>query len=211
LPEELKIAVFASGAGSNFHAILEAIRGGKIPNASIAVVISNNSDAGALALAKTNGIPAVHMSQKQFASADEFTIGLLAVLREAKANFIVLAGYMKKIDPRVVQTFRNRIVNIHPALLPAFGGPGMYGKFVHEAVIVSGAALSGATVHLVDEEYDRGPIVLQRFVPVEPADTPETLAAKVLKVEHELYPEVIRLFALGKVVVDGQHVTIMNS
>jgi len=210
LSEELKIAVFASGKGSNFKAILEAIRAGTIPNASIAAVISNNSDAGALALARENGLPAVHISQKQFSSTDEFTIALLAVLREVRANFIVLAGYMKKIDPRVVQTFRNRIINIHPALLPAFGGAGMYGKYVHEAVIRSHATVSGATVHLVDEEYDRGAVVLQRSVPVDPSDTPESLGAKVLVVEHELYPEAVRLFAQGRVVVDGQHVTIMN-
>jgi phosphoribosylglycinamide formyltransferase-1 len=211
LADALKIAVFASGRGSNVKAVLEAIRTGSIPKASIVAVISNNSDAGALALARENGVTAVHMSQKQFASADEFTIALLAVLREAGANFILLAGYMKKLDPRVVQTFRNRIINIHPALLPAFGGPGMYGIHVHEAVIASRATISGATIHLVDEEYDRGPIVLQHSVPVDPKDTPETLAAKVLALEHVLYPEAVRLFAQGRVVIDGQHVTIMNS
>jgi formyltetrahydrofolate-dependent phosphoribosylglycinamide formyltransferase len=211
LPDELKIAVFASGKGSNFKAILEAIRSGAIPNASVALVISNNADAGALELARQSGITALHINARQFASADEFTIALLAVMREAGVNFVVLAGYMKKIDPRVIQTFRNRIINIHPALLPAFGGPGMYGMFVHEAVIASRAEVSGATVHIVDEEYDRGPILLQRSVPVDPADTPESLAAKVLLIEHALYPEAVRLFAEGRVSVDGGHVTIMNS
>lgn len=210
LPESLNIAVFASGKGSNFKAILDAINAGKIPNSHIVLVISNNSDAGVLMIARENNLPAVHISRKQFSSDDEFVIGILAVLREHKVNFIVLAGYMKKIDRRIVQTFKGQIINIHPALLPAFGGPGMYGMFVHQAVINAKATVSGATVHVVDEEYDRGPIVLQKSTPISPDDTAETLAAKVLKIEHALYPEVIKLFAEGKVKIDGQHVTIMN-
>jgi phosphoribosylglycinamide formyltransferase-1 len=115
---------------------------------------------------------------------------------------------MKKVDPCIIRRFRNRIVNIHPALLPAFGGSGMYGMHVHEAVIAQKAPTSGATVHIVDEEYDRGPIVLQKSIPVAGDETPETLAAKVQRIEHELYPEAIRLFAEGKIYIDGRHVTI---
>jgi phosphoribosylglycinamide formyltransferase 1 len=119
-----------------------------------------------------------------------------------RVNFIVLAGYMKRIHPRVIGAYRRRIINIHPALLPRHGGPGMYGHHVHEAVIAAGDRLSGATVHFVDEEYDHGSIVLQKTVSVAPSDTPETLAAKVLEIEHEIYPEAIRRLATEDAVVE---------
>ena len=204
----LKIAVFASGRGSNFKAILDAIESGIIRNAKIVVVLSNNSDAGALTTASEHNIPAVHCSRKQYYSSDAFVHALLKVLEEHGANFIVLAGYMKKIDTALILRFKNRIVNVHPALLPAFGGPGMYGMHVHEAVIKSDSKVSGATVHIVDEEYDRGAIVLQRSVNIEENETPETLASKVLIVEHQLFPEAIRLFAEGKVRIHNHSVTI---
>ncbi len=210
-PDQLIIAVFASGKGSNFKAILDALRSGTISNARIALVISNNPGAGALALAREYDIPAVHLSRKQFSGDDEFEGELIRLLHGKTINFIVLAGYMKKLPPAVVRLYRNRIVNIHPALLPKFGGSGMYGGHVHEAVIASGEKVSGATVHLVDEEYDHGPIVLQRSVPVLPGDSAMALAARVLEIEHMLYPEAIRLFAEGKVHVDGRHVTIENN
>jgi phosphoribosylglycinamide formyltransferase-1 len=199
--DELKIAVFASGRGSNFEAILTAIGEGRIPGASIVVVISNNPGAGALETARTNGIPALHISSAQFGSPEAFDAGVLGALEEHGANFIVLAGYMKKIRPAVIAKFRNRIVNIHPALLPAFGGKGMYGERVHAAVIASGAKVSGATVHMVDEVYDHGAIIVQKTVPVSPDDTPATLAKKVLEIEHEIYPEALRMFAAGKVTI----------
>jgi phosphoribosylglycinamide formyltransferase 1 len=201
----LRIAVFASGRGSNLKAILDAIRSGSIPNALIALVISNNSDSGALAIAHSNSIPALHLSRKQFESDESFDRTLLARLNDHRVNLIALAGYMKKIPPAIVKAFRDRIINIHPALLPAFGGPGMYGSFVHEAVIKSGAPFSGATVHVVDEEYDHGRIILQRSVAVDPGETPETLAAKVSEIEHELYPEAIRMIAEGKVIIGKGH------
>ena len=210
MPDRLNIAVFASGKGSNLKAILDAIRSGKIPDTRIGLVVSNNSDAGALTIARENQLPAVHISRKQFASDDEFTKNVLANLHNHKINFIVLAGYMKKIDSHIIREFRHRIVNIHPALLPAFGGPGMYGMHVHEAVINAKVKESGATVHIVDEEYDRGQIVLQQKVSVNPDDTAETLAAKVLKIEHQLYPEAIRLFAEGKVIFRNRHATVVN-
>jgi len=206
----MNIAVFASGRGSNFQAILKAIQDQLLP-ARVCVVISNNSSAGALELARAQGIPACHLSQRQFATEDAFIDQLLGTLNQYRTEFIALAGYMKKLPPRVVQEFRNRIANIHPALLPAFGGPGMYGIHVHEAVLASGATVSGATVHLVDEEYDRGPIVLQKTVPVEQGDTPERLAAKVLVVEHEIYPLALKAFAEGRVVFDGKDIRIRES
>lgn len=194
----LNIAVFGSGRGSNFHAILSAMKRGEIPGAHISVVVSNNSSAGILGVARTNGIPGLHISRKQFASEEEFVDRLLSALDAYDVNFIVLAGFMKKIPARVIQRFRNCIINIHPALLPEFGGEGMYGTRVHKAVIASGEKFSGATVHLVDEEYDHGRVVLQKCVNVEPRDTPETLAAKVLEIEHEIFPKAIRMFAEGK-------------
>ena len=211
MPARLNIAVFASGKGSNFKAILEAINSGSLPNSHIVLVISNNAEAGALVTAREQGIPAMHVSRSQFGSDDEFNIALLALLHHHGANFIVLAGYLKLVDKRIIQTFRGRIVNIHPALLPAFGGRGMYGMKVHEAVIKAGVPKSGATVHIVDEEYDRGPIVLQKEVQVAEGETPESLAAKVLEIEHQLYPEALRLFAEGHFPLDGEHGTSMKS
>jgi phosphoribosylglycinamide formyltransferase-1 len=204
----LRIAVFGSGRGSNFGAIVNAIRAGKLPNSRVVVVISNNAGAGILEIARRENIPGIHLSGKQFADENEFVGAQLRVLREYEVNFIVLAGYMKRLHPRVIGTFRNRIVNIHPALLPGFGGQGMYGEHVHRAVLARGERESGATVHLVDEEYDRGPVVLRRTVPVFPTDTVETLAARVLKVEHELYPEAIRLFAEGKIRLEDREVVV---
>jgi len=193
----LHIAVFGSGKGSNFGAILEAMKVGKITGATIRLVLSNNSRAGILDIARVNDIPAVHVSERQFSDYGEFARGLLRILAEHGVNFIVLAGYMKKVPGEIVAAFRGRILNIHPALLPKFGGEGMYGMRVHEAVIAAGEKESGATVHRVEEEYDRGPIVAQRLVPVYPGDTPESLAARVLRIEHELYPEAIGMIAAG--------------
>ena len=199
---KLNIAVFASGRGSNLKAIVDAIEAGTISDAEIVLVVSNNSDAGALTIAKKHRIPALHLSGAQFRSNGEFCEKLLQELHNHRANIIVLAGYMKKVDPMIIRDFRNRIVNIHPALLPEFGGRGMYGMNVHRAVLASGTATSGASVHIVDEEYDRGRVLLQKKVPVLPDDTPETLAARVLELEHKLYPEALRLIAEGQLTLD---------
>jgi phosphoribosylglycinamide formyltransferase-1 len=206
----LNIAVLASGRGSNFQAVLESIEAGRIPNARIVLVISNNSEAGALTIAREHRIPAIHLSRAQFESDAAFNEKLSATLTMHGANFILLAGYMKKLDSSIIHAFRNRILNIHPALLPDFGGHGMYGKFVHEAVIASRTPRSGATVHIVDEEYDRGPIVLQKSIDVAPDDTPESLAAKVLAIEHEIYPEAVRLFAEGRIQIDDRRVSVVQ-
>jgi phosphoribosylglycinamide formyltransferase-1 len=139
-----------------------------------------------------------------FPSEEALVEAMLNVLSQQRAELLVLAGYMKKIPLQVVRRYRNRIVNIHPALLPLFGGAGMYGHFVHEAVIASGMKVSGATVHLVDEEYDRGPIVMQKTVEIIQEDTPDLLAAKVLKIEHEIYPLALKAFAEGKVKIEGR-------
>ncbi len=205
----LKVSVLASGRGSNFRALYEALKDGK-SNARIVAVISNNSDAGALELARSFHLPAIHLSQKQFPSPEEFTAALLRTLESHGTDLIVLAGYMKQLPAQLVRTYKYRILNIHPALLPAYGGKGMYGHFVHEAVIKSGARKSGATVHFVDEEYDHGAILLQDTVDVDPADTPDTLAEKVLEVEHRLLPRAVKLIAAGKVEVRNGTVHITS-
>jgi len=203
----LSIAVFASGRGSNFQALAETLSRKKV-DAKIVVLISNNSDAGALALARSLQIPALHLSQKQFPSPDAFTDEVLKKLDSHGVDFIVLAGYMKKLDPRIIRRFRNKIINVHPALLPDFGGQGMYGHRVHEAVIAQRARYSGATVHIVDEEFDHGPIVLQESVPVDNDDTPESLAEKVLTVEHRILPRAVELFAGNKIRIDNGIVSL---
>ena len=203
----LKLAIFASGQGSNFQAIYHSIVKGTL-HARIQVVISNNVGAGALDFARKHQIPAVHLSRNQFASAALFDHELLMVLKAHEVNFIALAGYMKLIRPKIIREFHHRILNIHPALLPAFGGRGMYGHFVHEAVLEYGCKVSGVTVHLIDEEYDHGPIVVQKTVPVYNNDSPDTIAARVLKMEHIAFSEALQLFAEERVQVQGRRTSI---
>lgn len=180
----MRLAVAISGRGSNLAALLAALPAGGGGAAEVALVLSNRAAAG-LELARERGIPALVLADP--ADGREW----LDALAAHRADLIVLAGYLKLVPPEVVERYRGRIINIHPALLPAFGGPGMYGRRVHEAVLASGAAVSGATVHLVDEVYDRGRILAQARVPVRPGDTPDTLAARVLEVEHRLLPAVV--------------------
>jgi phosphoribosylglycinamide formyltransferase-1 len=194
----LQIGVFASGKGTNFSAILKAIDGGLL-RADVRILISNNPDAGALDIARTRGIPAEVVSSGDYRSRELFVDRLTGLLNQHGVDFIALAGYLKKIPAEVVAVYPGRICNIHPALLPSFGGKGMYGRHVHEAVLARGCKVTGVTVHLVDEKYDCGPIVLQQCVPVLDDDTPETLAARVLEVEHALYPRALALFADGRV------------
>ena len=176
----VRVAVLASGGGTNLQALLDALTGSL---ARVALVLSDRPQAGALERARRAGVAAAALRDP--ADAAE----LLAALTDA--DLVVLAGYLKLVPPAVVARFRWRMINIHPALLPAFGGPGMYGRRVHEAVLASGADESGATVHYVDELYDRGPIIAQARVPVRPDDTPETLGARVLDLEHRLLPMVV--------------------
>ncbi|HPQ39578.1 MAG TPA: phosphoribosylformylglycinamidine cyclo-ligase [bacterium] len=183
-----RIAVLGSGRGSNMESLCEAIDRDDL-HASIACVISNNSKAFILERARCRGIPAVHLSGKTHPGNE--SSALQDVLKHYRIDAIVLAGYMKKLSPEIVEEYRDRIFNIHPALLPAFGGPGMYGMNVHRAVLRSGAVFSGVTVHRVDEDYDTGYIVAQRVVQVLPGDSPEMLAARVLKQEHDLYWRVL--------------------
>jgi phosphoribosylglycinamide formyltransferase 1 len=179
----MRIAVAVSGRGSNLEALLQALGPGA--TARVVLVLSNRADAGAISRAAAGGVPSVVLRTP--ADAAEW----LDQLARHAVDLVVLAGYLKLVPAEVIERYRGRILNIHPALLPAFGGPGMYGRHVHEAVLASGASETGATVHLVDEEYDRGAVLVQARVPVLPGDTPERLAARVLEVEHRLLPAAV--------------------
>ncbi|MEI6651625.1 MAG: phosphoribosylglycinamide formyltransferase [Chlorobiaceae bacterium] len=185
-----RIAVFCSGNGSNFKALFYAIRSKQLP-AEIALCLSNRARCGAMEFAEQNNIATLHITEKQFDSFDEFAEAMVDRLKEQQIDIILLAGYMRKVPDAVVAAFPDKMLNIHPALLPKFGGEGMYGIHVHTAVLEAGETETGATVHFVNEEYDKGKILLQRTVPVLPDDTPETLAARVLACEHRLYPDAL--------------------
>ncbi len=200
----LQLGIFASGRGSNFEAILTAIDEGGL-DAVVRVLISNNPDAGALNTAQQRNIPTAVLNKADFPNREAFVQAMLFALKDHDTDFVALAGYMKKIPAEVIHVYANRIVNIHPALLPAFGGKGMYSHFVHEAVLAAGCKVSGATIHLVDDQYDHGPIVAQRAVSIHDAETPDEIASRVLKIEHQIYPEALQLFAEGRVQVqDGR-------
>lgn len=179
----MRVAVAASGRGSNLEALLRTLGPGA--PARVVLVLSDRAAAGALTLARSHGVPTQTFADP--ASPDEW----LTALDRAEADLVVLAGYLKLVPAGVIERYRGRIVNIHPALLPAFGGRGMYGRRVHEAVLASGARESGASVHLVDEVYDRGEVLARARVPVLPDDDPDRLAARVLEVEHRLLPAVV--------------------
>ncbi|MBI4419629.1 MAG: phosphoribosylglycinamide formyltransferase [Gemmatimonadetes bacterium] len=184
-----RIVVLVSGGGTNLQALLDGLGPAEmappLPPACVVLVISNRADAGALERARQVHVPTYVLRDP--ADAAE----LLRALEDGRADLVVLAGYLKRVPPAVVARFRYRMINIHPALLPAFGGPGMYGRRVHDAVLASGATTTGVTVHYVNEEYDRGPIIVQRAVPILANDTADTLAARVLAVEHQLLPMVV--------------------
>ncbi len=197
----LRLGFLASHGGSNLQAILDAIAGGRLP-VEPRVVICNNTAAGAFQRAQGAGVEARHLSSHTHPEADALDAAILTALQEREVNLVVLAGYMKKIGPRVLAAYRRRILNVHPALLPRFGGQGMYGLRVHEAVLAAGDGVTGVSIHLVDAEYDRGPVLAQTEVPVLPGDTPEILQARVLEQEHLLYPETLRRIAAGEIDLD---------
>lgn len=179
-----KIAVLCSGGGSNFQALIDRVGTGDL-DAEIAWVLSNNGGAQALERARKAGIPAYHVSAKTEGTQEASDARLQALVRDSGITLLVLAGYMRPIPLPVIHALPGRIVNIHPALLPAFGGRGMFGRHVHEAVLARGAQWTGVTIHLVTENYDEGPILRQRIVAVQPGDSPESLGARVLAVEHD--------------------------
>ena len=204
----LRVAVLVSGGGTNLQAIIDRIEDGTIKNTEIVMVISNNKNAKALQRAENHHIPSMCISPKDFESREVFNQTLLKTLMDLNVDLIVLAGFMVVIPPEMIQNFRNRIINVHPSLIPSFCGTGYYGLKVHEAALARGVKVTGATVHFVDEGTDTGPILLQKSVEVEAQDTPKTLQQRVMEqAEWKILPRAIDLIANGKVKVeDGQTV-----
>jgi phosphoribosylglycinamide formyltransferase-1 len=203
----LKIGVLISGSGTNLQSIIDSIEKGYI-NAEISVVISNKENAFGLERAKKHNINAVYINQKCYDSFDKFNDAINDVLESNKVDIVVLAGYLKILSHKLIENYKDRIINIHPSLIPSFCGKGYYGIKVHEAAIEYGVKLSGATVHFVDEGADTGPIILQETVKVDYNDTAESLQKKVLKLEHELLPLAVKLLCENRLEVVGRKVKI---
>ena len=200
----LRVGVLVSGGGTNLQAILDAIDNGDITNASVEIVISNNAGAYALERAASHGIESVCISPKQFEDREAFHKALLAKLQEKEVDLVVLAGFLVAIPPIIVEAFPNKIINIHPSLIPSFCGTGYYGLHVHEKALERGVRVTGATVHFVDTGTDTGPIILQKAVKIKADDTPEVLQRRVMeKAEWKILPKAIDLIANGKVKVEG--------
>lgn len=199
--KKTKIGVLISGSGSNLQAIIDATKNQTLDCAEVAIVISNKKDAYGLKRAEQAQIPALFMDPTSFTSRTEYYKKIIEVLESKKVDIICLAGFLLKLEPNIIKCYQGRILNIHPALLPKYGGKGMYGHYVHEAVLRSEDKESGCSVHVVDEEFDHGPVLMQRKVPVLPNDTPETLAARILKEEHVLYPQAIAAFIKTKTLI----------
>lgn len=205
----LKLAVLVSGGGTNLQAIIDAISAGKITNACISVVISNNANAYALERARAHGIEALCISPKDFESREAFNQAFLDKLNSYNVDLVVLAGFLVVLPEMMIKEYTNRIVNIHPSLIPSFCGKGFYGLKVHEGVLARGVKVTGATVHFVDEGTDTGPIILQKAVEVEQGDTPVVLQRRVMEqAEWVILPKAIDLIANGKVSVEDGHVII---
>ena len=200
-----QLAVFVSGRGSNLKAIYQAIEAGTL-EAEIALVVSNKADAKALAFAHEKHIPTEVCSPAHFESENDYAEAMLSALQKHGVHWVVLAGFLKKIPSAVITAFRNRMLNIHPSLLPAFGGPGMYGMHIHRAVFDRGVTVSGVTIHFVSEVYDDGPIIHQECVNIGHCQTPEEIAATVLAVEHDVLPRTIQQVLTHKLVIIGNRV-----
>ncbi len=200
-----RIAVLISGGGTTLRNLIEKIDAGTLP-VEIGLVVSSSPTARGLQFADDKRIPTAVIEPKGFANQDAFSREIFDRCRAAGIELVVMGGFLKRIT--IPDDFANRVVNIHPALIPAFCGAGFYGHHVHEAVLQYGAKLSGCTVHFADNQYDHGPVIVQRAVPVADDDTPETLAARVFEAECEAYPEALRLIATGRVTVDGRRVRI---
>jgi phosphoribosylglycinamide formyltransferase-1 len=190
----LRLGFLASHGGTSMRAIVRAIESGDL-DARAEVVISNNADAAALVFAREHGVRATHIDAAKSGAGAAADAAIRAALTDANADLIVLSGYLRMVGPLTLERFRGRILNVHPALLPKFGGKGMYGRFVHAAVLAAGETESGASVHVVDEVYDHGPVISQKTVPVTPGDTAETLAARIVAIEGPLFVETLRAVA----------------
>ena len=207
----LRAAVLVSGGGTNLQAILDAVKCGTITNTEVVGVISNNRNAYALERARAAGVPAKCVSPKEFQDRADFNKALMDAIDELCPDLIVLAGFLVVIPSELIRKYENRIINIHPSLIPAFCGTGYYGLKVHEAALERGVKVVGATVHFVDEGTDTGPIILQKAVEVQDGDTPEILQRRVMEqAEWIILPKAIDLIANGKVSVQGRHVTIVR-
>ena len=205
----MKIAVLVSGGGTNLQAIIDAVREGKITDTEICLVLSNNKNAYALERAEKAGIPALSISPKEYDSRDKFNDAMLEAVRSSGAELVVLAGFLCVIPPKMVEAYPNRIINIHPSLIPSFCGTGYYGLKVHEAALERGVRVSGATVHFVDAGTDTGPIILQKAVEVLDDDTPKDLQLRIMEqAEWKILPEAIQLIVHGRVKTEGRRVII---
>ncbi len=202
-----RFSVLVSGGGTNLQSLIDHVEDGTI-QASIASVISSRGDAYAITRAKNHGIKTRVISKRACGSQEACDEALLKALHEDQADFLALAGYLSILGPTVVRAYKNRILNVHPALLPSFGGRGYYGIHVHEAVLEAGVKVTGATVHFVDEGTDTGPIIAQQCVPVLAGDTPEILQQRVMKVEHTLLPKAVQWMAKGNLCIRGKQVII---
>ncbi len=200
----MKIAVFVSGGGTNLQAIIDNTKDGTLKDIDITLVLSSSKDAYALERAANNGIRSAVVSRKDFDSIEKWDDAVVAEVEKSGAELIVLAGYLSLLGPKIINKYSNRIINIHPALIPSFCGAGMYGIRPHKAALAKGVKVSGATVHFVNENYDEGPILLQKAVDVLPDDTPETLQRRIMQeCEWKLLPQAIRLIADGRVVIEN--------
>lgn len=205
--QKVRIGVLISGGGTNLQALIDNIEKGFI-NGEIVVVISDKKGAYGIERAKKHGIRAIEIDKREFDVKDAFMKAIINELENNDVELVVLAGFLSILSQDFIDRYRNRIMNIHPSLIPAFCGKGYYGQRVHKAVLEYGAKVSGATVHFVDEGADTGPIILQEAVKVEDDDTPESLAARVLNVEHKLLPQAVKLYCEGKLIVEGRKVRI---
>ena len=203
-----RIAVLLSGSGTSLENLLEQIEAGAVPG-SVCVVVASKPNAFGLERARRRGIPAVAVPRKEHPGTREFNDAIHAALAPHDPDLVLLLGFLSPFETR--GRYDGRTLNVHPALIPAFCGKGYYGHRVHEAVLAAGVRVTGATVHFVDAEYDQGPIVLQESVPVQGDDTPETLAARVQALERRLVPEAVRLFAAGRLALDGRRVRILSA
>ena len=205
----LRVVVMVSGGGTNLQAIIDRVKDGSITNTVIAGVISNNRNAYALKRAEKNGIPSKCISPKDYETREIFNEKLLEAVNGYEPDLVVLAGFLVVIPPEMTAQYRNRMINIHPSLIPSFCGKGYYGLKVHEAALQRGVKVVGATVHFVDEGTDTGPIILQKAVEVEQGDTPEILQRRVMEqAEWKILPRAIDLIANGRVTVEGSHAVI---
>jgi phosphoribosylglycinamide formyltransferase-1 len=201
----MRIVVLISGSGTTLRNLIEQNAAGKI-DVDIRLVISSNPNAAGLGFASDADIPTLVVRRRDYDNPDAFGDAIFKAVRDAQADYVVMGGFLNFVT--IPDDFQNRVLNIHPALIPAFCGKGYYGRRVHEAVLEYGAKVSGCTVHFVDNQYDHGPIILQKVVPVLDDDTPAALAARVFEAECQAYPEALRLLAAGRVHVDGRHVRI---